>query len=117
MHRILSTFFLLVVAIWACTSDCTSCHPALDVVNDTRHAPLASCVQCHPPESFDATVMNTGCGTDCFACHDIATMIQTPQHSVISECITCHESLQKVEFFKPPFAKSKGFELKQFLGE
>jgi predicted nucleic acid-binding Zn ribbon protein len=82
----------------ACTSDCTSCHPSLDVVNDERHVPLSTCSSCHPPESLENVDMEVGCGTDCFDCHSVKKLTGMEQHKPIENCIKCHTSMQKVDF-------------------
>ena len=105
--------FALTLGLFACTSDCTSCHPSLDIHTDIRHQPLATCVGCHPPESFKDTTMATGCGTDCFVCHAVEKVVAaTPEHEVINACIECHEGLKPAQiFYKMPATLPKGFEL------
>lgn len=99
MKKILFLLFVVGVGIVvACTSDCTSCHPTLDIVTDERHQPLATCVTCHPPEQFANDAMQTSCGTDCFSCHPVQKVVALPQHAVINECIACHQSMDKAPF-------------------
>ncbi|MBN2965237.1 hypothetical protein JWV37_10625 [Sulfurospirillum sp. T05] len=97
----------------ACTSDCTSCHPSLDIYTDIRHQPLATCAGCHPPESFKDTTMATGCGTDCFVCHSVEKVVAaTPEHAVINDCIECHEGIKpSAVFYKVPATLPQEFEL------
>lgn len=115
MQKILSLLALLVLASWACTSDCTSCHPSLDTKNDKRHAPLASCITCHPPEQLEQTTPMAGCGTDCFKCHDANRLTNTSQHRVIKECIACHKGMVEPNFILPPDFTPQNFGLKNML--
>ena len=89
--------FLWVQSMVACTSDCTSCHPKLDVLNDPRHQALSTCIVCHPPENLKMSVA-VGCGTDCFQCHPTQKLVQTEQHKVITVCMACHKSMDKTPF-------------------
>lgn len=100
---------LFMEMVLACTADCVSCHPSLDIVNDARHKPLQTCQACHPPESFKNTKIDTGCGTDCFACHSTDKLIAMPQHEVIQSCIECHQSMDKKPFIKSPITKENEF--------
>lgn len=115
VFRILGVFGLLLGIALACTSDCTSCHPNLDVVNDMRHQPLSGCITCHPNESLKNTPMDTGCGTDCFACHSTDKLIAMPQHVVIQECIGCHQGMDKTPFAKKPMKMTEKNELKNLF--
>lgn len=118
IFRLISVIGVVIGVALACTSDCTSCHPTLDIVNDARHQPLQTCLECHPPESLKDTPMDTGCGTDCFACHSTDKLIAMPQHEVIQECIGCHQSMDKNPFTKQPKTITKENELKNlFLKE
>lgn len=120
MFRLIILVGVFIGVAWACTSDCTSCHPTLDIVRDVRHQPLQTCLECHPPESLKDTPMGTGCGTDCFACHSTDKLIAMPQHEVIQGCIGCHQGMDKKPFTKQPITitKTKENELKNlFLKE
>lgn len=113
---VLFVMVLHVTIAFACTSDCTSCHPKLDIINDVRHQALSTCAQCHPPESFKNVAMQTGCGTDCFACHSTKKLIATPQHKVIQACIACHTVMDKNPFVgQEPVGMSQDASLKGFL--
>lgn len=115
VFRLLSILGLTLEIALACTSDCTSCHPNLDVTNDARHQPLKGCITCHPPESLKDMPMDTGCGTDCFACHSTDKLIVMPQHEVIRECIKCHQSMDKNPFAKKPTKMTEKNELKNLF--
>ena len=96
------SLFFLVGFLWAhsmlaCTSDCTSCHPKLDVVNDPRHQALSTCIVCHHPENVKMSAA-VGCGTDCFKCHATHKLVQTEQHKVITACMSCHKTMDKTPF-------------------
>ena len=97
--KVASSISLFVVVMFACTADCTSCHPKLDIKNDAKHKPLADCMTCHPPQSLKDTPMS-GCGTDCFSCHSVSKLTAMPQHKVIDDCIVCHKSMDKNPFLK-----------------
>jgi hypothetical protein len=106
---------LLGIFGWACSSDCVSCHPGLDIKNDERHTPLAQCVVCHPPESLESSASMSGCGTDCFKCHDANKLKITAEHTAIAQCIGCHEGMVSAQFLAPPDALPKGFLLNDVL--
>lgn len=97
--KIIIVTTLFFVALFACTANCVSCHPKLDIVSDIRHQPLATCKTCHPPESLKNTPMS-GCGTDCFSCHPVSKLTAMTQHKVIDDCIVCHKSMDKNPFLK-----------------
>jgi bacterioferritin-associated ferredoxin len=115
MFRLITLVAVFIGIALACTSDCTSCHPNLDVVNDARHQPLRGCITCHPNESLKDTPMVTGCGTDCFACHSTDKLIAMPQHEVIQECIGCHQSMDKNPFAKKQTKMTEKNELKNLF--
>lgn len=99
MSKVITILLISFIIVYACTSDCVSCHPNLDIENDIRHTPLATCVTCHPPESLKNTDMgDIGCGTDCFQCHSVTKVTSMEQHRVITECIGCHKNMTKYEF-------------------
>jgi len=115
MFKALVVISLALSLAFACTADCKSCHPGLDTTTDERHMPLATCVECHPPESFTSAQMNTGCGTDCFQCHNVNKLTQMPQHEVIGTCIECHDSLKQTLFIQMPDTIKSDFTLFETL--
>ncbi|MGP1449671.1 MAG: hypothetical protein ACTTJS_00925 [Wolinella sp.] len=81
----------------ACSGDCLSCHPTLNIQSDVRHKSLSTCITCHTAESLSQTNMGAACGQDCFACHDAGklTGLGVREHDVITNCIACHTTLKK----------------------
>ncbi len=96
--KYLIAFFLFSTALFACTGDCLTCHPALEktIHTDERHKPMLSCIECH---SSNPNAM-AECGSDCFACHTIEK-IERPgikEHAVIRECRDCHMKMKEELF-------------------
>ena len=94
---------LFCAALLACTGDCVSCHPKLNVTTDVRHTPLATCITCHTKESLLGVDMGAACGQDCFACHSADKITQSGviEHQSIGSCIACHTTLKKETFMAP----------------
>jgi hypothetical protein len=90
----IAVLFGFSVALWACTGDCMTCHPALlkNIDSDMWHKPMTMCIKCHTanPEKM------ADCGSDCFACHPVAKIeaVRVPEHAVIRECRDCHMKLK-----------------------
>lgn len=97
MKRVLLSLYLFSVFLWACSGDCLSCHPTLNLESDVRHKSMATCITCHSAESLSQSNMGAACGQDCFACHEAGKITQSgiKEHGVINECIACHSTLNK----------------------
>jgi len=88
--------FLLVSVLFACESDCVTCHPKLKELYNPKnryyqeHAFLKDCTKCHKSHP---TKGEDKCGADCFECHDREKLANTPvpAHRKLKNCTKCHE--------------------------
>jgi len=105
---ILLTFLL--ISLFACSGDCKSCHPKLDLNGDTRHSIMKNCINCHTEDSFINIDMGAACGQDCWACHDVkkVSKLQIIEHKELERCIACHTGLDKKLDSNFEFGKPKG---------
>lgn len=92
----LIVLFVMVGALFACSGDCLSCHPALEatILTDERHKPMLTCITCHRSESSGLSA----CGKDCFECHPIEKINpDVKEHEVIKLCADCHKKIPVIE--------------------
>lgn len=88
-------WIVLVVAAFACTGDCTKCHPVLkQSIDEPHHKVLKLCIACHQKSQAR---MNE-CGADCFSCHNKQKLIQSSrlEHQEMKTCIKCHATAKDV---------------------
>lgn len=107
--RILFFIMLLMVATFACSGDCASCHFSIDY-KDKRHKVMLDCKSCHTDAKLAKTPMDSSCGQDCFSCHSIKKInaVDNAEHRALSTCISCHTSLnQKLNTKINPFFDNK----------
>jgi len=80
---------IFTTAIFACSGDCTTCHPVLKKsINKSYHVVMKRCIACHK----DNTGAISECGGDCFSCHSEQKLIKSPlkEHQAIKNCSSCH---------------------------
>ena len=85
----LFAFLLLKLFAFACTGDCTACHPVLKKsIDKPHHKVLKRCIECHKKNAGP----QRECGADCFDCHDKNRLIESklPEHRAIKGCYKCH---------------------------
>lgn len=96
-------------ALFACSGDCISCHPALLKNNklDNDHIILAKCIECHKITDNDLEKMGSLCGQDCWDCHSIqkTQQVVNPSHAALNSCIECHKKLNKNPFGQLVFSE------------
>ena len=98
--------FLLASILFACESDCITCHPKLKELYNPKnryyqdHAFLKDCTKCHKSHP---TKGEDKCGADCFDCHNKEKLINTPipDHQKLKNCTKCHKSGEVIEELKP----------------
>ncbi len=109
MKKIVLFITIFITAIFACSGDCTACHPVLKKsIDKSYHVVMKRCIDCHK----NSTGGMNECGGDCFSCHSEQKLIKSPlkEHQAIKECSSCHIDRKnlinfgenKFEIFKLP---------------
>lgn len=102
MTKICIILISLVIALYACESNCIACHPKLIEKNgrmDNNHKILRTCIKCHTKKQMKKVNMGiTSCGEDCWKCHDIKKVAKAniKEHKALNKCIKCHTNNKKV---------------------
>lgn len=93
--KIFALLFVALVAAFACSGDCASCHFSVDF-KDQKHAVMLNCKVCHTDEKLSKVQMQSSCGQDCFACHSVEKInkVQNAEHFALTNCVNCHISLK-----------------------
>ena len=114
MYKVLLISFAFFSFLYACTGDCTSCHPVLkESIEKPHHVILKSCISCHKENVGPVNE----CGGDCFQCHPKQKLINSDriEHQEIAKCKECHVDAK--DLLAPKKKLDKSNELIELLNQ